>query len=79
MNKQNRNRWIDTEREQIDGWQKRGGLRAGERGEGIKKYKLAVTKQLQGCKYSIRNIVDNIVITMYHARWALGLSGEIMS
>ena len=34
-----------------------------------KKYKLVVTKQSQNVQYSVGNIVNNIVITMYGARW----------
>ena len=51
-----------------------GGL--GEKGRGIKKYTLAITKQSWGCTVQHRNILSNIVITIYGARWALELSGE---
>ena len=44
-----------------------GGL--GEKDEGIKTYKLAVTKQSWGCT---GNIANNIVITMRGASWVLG-------
>ena len=43
----------------------------GEKGEGIKKYKLVVTEQSWGVKYSIGSIVSNTVITMCGARWVL--------
>ena len=33
----------------------------GKKGEGIKKYKLAVRKLSRGLKCSLRNVVDNIV------------------
>ena len=43
MNKQNRNRFIDIENKlRVANWAGLGGL--GEKGEGIKKYKLVVTK-----------------------------------
>ena len=29
-------------------------------------------------KYSIGNIVNNVIITMYGATWSLGISGEIL-
>ena len=37
--------------------------------KGIKKYKLPVIKSHRDAKYSIENIVDNIVMTMYGVRW----------
>ena len=49
MNKQNRNKLMDTEKRQIVvrlGWL--GGL--SEKDEGIKQYKLTVTEQSGGCK-----------------------------
>ena len=52
-------------------WEGSGELNG--KGEGIKNYNLAVTKYSQKVKYSIRNIVDNIVITIYSARWTLGV------
>ena len=49
MNKQNRNSLIDTENKLIiSRWEGNWGL--GEKCEGIKKYKLVVTKQSWGCK-----------------------------
>ena len=53
MNKQNRNRLIDTENKLMaTRWE--GGKGVGERGEGIKKYKLVITKQSQGFKLQRR-------------------------
>ena len=46
----------------------------GGKGEGIK-YKLVVTEWSQDVKYSIGNIVTNVLITMYGVRWVLDLSG----
>ena len=44
----------------------------GEKGKGIKKYKLAVTKQSLGTQYTATgNTVNDTVITMYAATWAL--------
>ena len=54
-----------------------GGL--GEKGEGIKKFNLAVTKQSRGRKCSIGNTASSIVRTMHGARWALDLSGGSFS
>ena len=63
----------DSERQRtLDGCQR--GL--GGRGDEIKKYRLVLRKQSQGCKYSTGNIVNNIVITTYGARWVLEISGE---
>ena len=45
----------------------RGAL--GKRGEGAKKHTLLVTKYSQECKYSIGNIVNDIVTARYGARW----------
>ena len=47
----------------------------GESGEGIEKYRLVVTEWSWGLKYSIGNIVNNIVITIYGVRWVLDLLG----
>ena len=44
----------------------------GEKAKGIKKYKLAVTKQSLGTQYTATgNTVNDTVITMYAATWAL--------
>ena len=50
-----------------------GGL--GEKTEGIKKYKLAVTSH-GDVKHSIGNIVNNIIITTYRVRWVQDLLGD---
>ena len=48
----------------------------GEKGEKIKICKFPVIKSNhRDVKYSIRNIVNNIAITMYDVRWLLDLSG----
>ena len=39
------------------------------KGEGIKKYKLVVTKQSWDIKYSTGNIVNNTEITVCGVRW----------
>lgn len=41
----------------------------GEKGEGIDKYKLVVTKQSQGCEAQHRECSQNILIATYSARW----------
>ena len=41
----------------------------GEESEGIKKYKLVVTEESWDGMYSLRNIVNNILITVYGVRW----------
>ena len=61
-------------REHFEGFQEGGSWGMGEKGEGIQKYKLAVTQQSWGCKAQYREIVNNIVITMYGVRWVLDLS-----
>ena len=48
-----------------------------EKGEGIKTYKLVVTNSHGDMKYSTRNIVSDIVITVYSARWILEILGKI--
>ena len=44
--------------------------------EGIEKYRLVVTNSNGIVKYSIRNVVNSIVIIMRGARWVLDISGE---
>ena len=52
------------------------GRRLGDWVEKVKRFnKLVVTKRHGNTKYSIGNIVNNIVITMYGARWVLEISG----
>ena len=36
---------------------------------GIKKYTLVVAEKTWGCKYSIGNIINNILISMRDIRW----------
>lgn len=52
------------------------GLGLGEKGEGIKKYQLAVTKQSRGCKHSAGNTVSDGVITACGARRGLETQGD---
>lgn len=47
----------------------------GEEGDVIKKYRLAATKSHRNVKHSIGDIVTNIVINMFGARWILDLWG----
>ena len=54
----------------------KGVRRMGEKGEGIKKYKLAITNSHRDIKCSIGNIVSNSIITMYGVKWVLDLSGD---
>ena len=78
VHRQNRNKPMDTEnRLKVADWRRCGGL--GEKGEGIKKHKLVVTKQLQnshGEVNSIENIVNGIIITVHGAQWVLELVGK---
>ena len=72
-NKQNRNRLIDTKNNlRVARWE--GGEELSEKGKGVKK----LQNSHGDVKYSIRNIVNNIIITVYHARQVLELSGGIM-
>ena len=73
MNNQNRNRFMDTEIKLVVA-RGEGFGELGEKGEGIKKYKLIVTKQSWVCKVQLGNIVNDIVITVRGARWALEIS-----
>ena len=78
MNKQNSNRLKDTENIMMVtrwGWEVGKVGEIGKKVEGIKKYKLVVTNSHRDVKYSIRNTVNNILITMYGVRWILDLSG----
>lgn len=54
----------------------RGGEGVGETGaNGLKEYKLASYKNCQGdVKESLRNVVNNIVVTMSNDRWLLEVS-----
>ena len=62
-------------REQTDGSpEERGVGGQSEKSEGIKMYKLVVTKSSWG--YGIGNIVNNIIITMYSASCLLEILGE---
>ena len=47
----------------------------GEKCVVIKMYKLAATNSQGAIKYSIGNIVNSIVITMYGGRWLLEIAG----
>ena len=51
----------------------------GEKGKGIKKYKLGTNwlfkNSQRDVKYSIGNTVNNILITMYGVRWVQDLWG----
>ena len=49
--------------------------RLGEKGEGLKKYRLAVRTSPGDVKHSLGNIISPIVITMYGARRMLEISG----
>ena len=68
--KQNKYRGRSTEAEHFDDCQM-GGQGMGERWEGIKKYKLVVTEQSWGGKYSIRNRVarEHICRTHRNGQW----------
>ena len=79
INEQRKEKETHKQRDQTDGCQRRKVEGLGEKGEEIEKYKLVVTNQSQGHKYGIRNIVNNIVITMYGARQVLEISRESLS
>lgn len=55
-------------REQTDVASREGIWGTGRKSEGIKKQKLVITEQPQGCKYSKGNAVTNITRTMSGAR-----------
>ena len=64
MNKENRNKLIDTENVLVvAGWKGVGEVK----GERLRCANYQLQKQSQGCKVK-RNIVNNIVITMYGVR-----------
>lgn len=46
----------------------------GETGEGVKRYKPSIIKQAPGDAYSIKNMANNTVISLYRERWLLDLS-----
>ena len=47
----------------------------GEKGEGVKKYKLVVTAYFRGCTVQHRKHSHNIVVTMSGVIWVFDLSG----
>ena len=51
------------------------GRGLGVDGKGISKYRLPVRKQYGDVKCSVGNTVNNIVVTMFGARWALEILG----
>lgn len=68
MNKQNRNRIVDTENIlMVARWE--GRWEMGKKGEGIKMYQLFVTELSWGCEVQHRNTVSNNLITMNGVRW----------
>ena len=48
----------------------------GEKGEGIRKDKLVVTKQSQGCKVQHGSRVDSAAVTMCSAWWVPEIPGK---
>ena len=68
MNKQNRNRIIDTENVLIVArWEGVWGM--GEKVERIKKYNWWLQNSNGDIKYSMGNIINISLITMYVVRW----------
>ena len=69
MNEENRNRLIDAEniltvaRWELSGWD------GCEKGKGIKSTNWLLRNSPGDVKYSMGNVVNNIVITMYGVRW----------
>ena len=70
INEQTKQKQTHRHKEQTEGGQpgEGWGWGLGEKGEGIKKYKLVVTKRSWDIKYSTGNRVNSIVITMCGAR-----------
>ena len=52
-----------------------GSQGAGWKGGGIEKYRLVVQNSHEDVKYSIGDIVINMVIIMYSAHWVLEIRG----
>ena len=77
-NKQNRNKLIDAREQMIVDKQRIGIGGLDEKGERIKIYKFVVTKQPCDVMYSIGNVVNNIIITMYGASQVLEISRETL-
>ena len=68
MNKQNRNRCIDTDNTvTLARW--RGIKGMGEKCKGLRSTSWQLQNSHRDVKYSTRNVVNNTVITMYGARW----------
>ena len=68
MNKENRKQ-IHRYSEQAEGFARwEGGVGNIEKGKGTKKLQNIHGTKYMNIKYNIRNIVNNIVITMYGAR-----------
>ena len=76
INKQNIK--TDKYRKQNNSCQRGWDWAISEKGEGIKRYRLVVKKQSQDIKYSIGNIVNHVVITLYEARWVLEIFVKYM-
>ena len=68
MNKQNRNKLIDTEHKLMVATWKRS-WKLGEKVKGLIRTSWQLQTSHRNVKYSIRNIINNIVITMH------GISG----
>ena len=75
QNEQIKQIYLHRYREQSDGCQMGEGWGISENNEGIK-YKQEVKNSHGNVKYSIGNTVNDVVITLYGARWVLELSGR---
>ena len=61
-------------RERFDGCQTGGGFGGYEKVKGLISTNLLLQNNHRGVKYSIGNTVNNVVTTMYGAKWVLHLS-----
>lgn len=75
-NKQNE-KWTRRSREQTDGYQMGGGFGGWvKRVKGLRSTHCQLQNSHGDVKYSAGTIVNNIIMTMYSARWVLELLGD---
>ena len=73
----NEQKW-DRLRTKTSECQRGGGVGLGQKGEGVEKERRVVTKQSQGCKQSIGNILSNIGIVMNGGSWGIGTTEAML-
>ena len=76
INEQSKQKQIHRYREQIDAWQRGGGLEEWvTKVSGLRSADWQLTKQSWECKVQHKKYSQYIVITIHGARWVLEMSG----